>query len=344
MIKRPFTDEDQLELVDSSLMEGELLQEEEPDEQLRPQLLKEYIGQDEIKRHATLLIDSAKLRGEPLDHILIHGAPGLGKTTLAQIFAKEMYTCLRFTSGPALEKPGDLASILSSLQPGEILFIDEIHRLRAPVEEILYSAMEDFVLDLVVGKGPTAKSLRIKLPKFTLLGATTKLNQLSAPLRDRFGSHLKLDYYLEHELHEILVRSAVILGLDADRDAMKLLACCSRRTPRIANRLLKRVRDFTVVTGGKKVLVPDVEQTLAILGVDSLGATKLDQEFLFTIRDKFNSGPVGLGTIAAAMQEDAETLAEITEPFLMQLGFLQRTHRGRIISDAAKSYLQSLAL
>ncbi|PIQ79268.1 Holliday junction branch migration DNA helicase RuvB [Candidatus Peregrinibacteria bacterium CG11_big_fil_rev_8_21_14_0_20_41_10] len=306
---------------------------------LRPQTLQSYIGQTNVKEHVQLMIDAATQRKSVLDHILIHGGPGLGKTTLAGIVAREMSGQFKVTSGPAIEKQGDLAALLSSLEFGDILFIDEIHRLRPAVEEILYSAMEDYVLDLVVGKGPTAKSMRITIPDFTLIGATTKPNMLSSPLRDRFGSMIKLDYYSESEMEDIIVRSAEILGVKLDNEAAVLLASCCRRTPRIANRLLKRVRDFCLVKEIDFATRVDIESTLIILGIDNLGMNKLDRDLLDVVLNKFDGGPVGLKAISAAMQEDEDTLAEICEPYLMQVGFLQRTHRGRIVTDEGKKYL-----
>lgn len=308
----------------------------------RPKSLNGYIGQPAVKEQVELMIAAAKARGANLDHTLIFGPPGLGKTTLAAILAEEMQSQLRISAGPALEKQGDLAAILSGLNKGDILFIDEIHRLRPNIEEILYSAMEDFALDIVIGKGPTARSMRITIPEFTLVGATTKPNMLSSPLRDRFGSILKLDYYSDNEITEIILRSAKICGLNLSLEAAQQLAAGSRRTPRIANRLLKRVRDYCLVNKVNDVSEIEVTETLRIMDIDEYGLSRLDRELLSVVLDKFNGGPVGLGTIAALLHEEELTLAEICEPFLMQLGFLQRTHRGRIVTESGKNYLLAL--
>jgi len=311
---------------------------------LRPKSMSEYIGQSEVKKNLSVFIEAAKKRGDPLEHVLFHGPPGLGKTTLANILSKEMNVNIKTTAGPALEKQGDLAAILTNLKPNDILFIDEIHRLKAPVEEILYSAMEDFCLDIVIGKGPAARSMRLSLPKFTLVGATTKLSMLSSPLRDRFGNLIKLEFYKEDEIEQILERSSAIFGLTINDDACVRLAQSSRRTPRIANRLLKRVRDFATVYGDSDTINSAiVEQALAALGVDQLGLDNTDRQILHTIADKFRGGPVGLNTIAAATNEEQNTVEDIYEPYLLQLGFLERTPRGRVVTDRAYKHLGLVA-
>lgn len=307
---------------------------------LRPRSFDRYVGQDEAKNQIRLLVDAARSRQEACDHILIYGPAGLGKTTLANIVASEMGTELRITAGPVLEKQGDLAAILSSLKEGSILFIDEIHRLRPQIEEVLYSAMEDFVLDLVVGKGVTAKTLRLNLPKFTLVGATTKPHKISSPLRERFGGLVKLDYYKDKEIAEIVTQSASILDLKLDNDAALLLANCSRGIPRVANRLLKRVSDYCLVNSDTVAGVSHVKETLSILGLDELGLNRLDLDVLKVLMNNFSGGPVGLSTLSAYMHEDRDTLSEVVEPFLLKLGFLQRSHRGRIVTDAGKKYLK----
>jgi len=307
---------------------------------LRPRSFDRYIGQDEAKNQIRLLVDAAKSREEACDHILIYGPAGLGKTTLANIVATEMNSELRITAGPVLEKQGDLAAILSSLRDGSILFIDEIHRLRPQIEEVLYGAMEDFVLDLVVGKGVTAKTLRLNLPKFTLVGATTKPHKISSPLRERFGGLVKLDYYQDAEIAEIVTQSATILNLELKLDAAMLLANCSRGIPRVANRLLKRVSDYCLVNSESIATLDHVKQTLAILGLDESGLSRLDVEVLKVLNNNFAGGPVGLSTLSAYMHEDRDTLSEVVEPFLLKLGFLQRSHRGRIVTEAGKKYLK----
>lgn len=297
---------------------------------LRPRTLSEYIGQGKLKDHLITHIQAAKSRKEPLGHTLLHGPPGLGKTTLAHIAAREMGAQIRITSGPALEKPGDLASILSNLQEGDILFIDEIHRLRAVVEEILYSAMEDFALDLVIGKGPTARSMRLTLKPFTLVGATTKAGSVSAPFRDRFIHQFKMAFYDIPDMKKIVARSAQILGVELTDDAAERIASSSRATPRIANRLVRAVRDFASVKGETTISRPAVEMTLTSLGIDEDGLDSTDRMLLESIVDSFGGGPVGLSTLAAVLAEEEVTVEDVYEPYLLQQGYLQRTPKGRI--------------
>ena len=311
----------------------------ELDDNLRPQKLAEYVGQKHLKENLQVFLDAAKKRKQPLDHVLLHGAPGLGKTTLAHILAKEVGVNIRVTSGPAIERTGDLAAILSNLESGDILFIDEIHRLNRTIEEILYPAMEDFQLDIVIGKGPSARTVRLDLNHFTLIGATTRLSLISSPLRDRFGVSYRLDFYEEDELISILTRSARILGAKMDPEAAKTIASRSRRTPRVANRLLRRVRDYAEVKGDGKITVPIAERALQTLDIDPLGLDQVDRKILRYIIEKFQGGPVGLNTIAAAVAEEQETIEDIYEPFLLQLGFLSRTPRGRMATSMAYKHL-----
>jgi len=306
---------------------------------LRPKNFSEYIGQSAVKQNLKIAIEAAKKRSDTLDHILLHGAPGLGKTTLAGIIAAEMGVSIKVTSGPALEKQGDVASIISNLSENDILFIDEIHRLKPIVEEVLYTAMEDFGIDIVIGKGPSARNMRISLPKFTLIGATTKVSLLSSPLRDRFGNVFKLQFYSKEEIAEIILRSAAILGCKIDGSLASVLAKSSRQTPRIANRLLKRLRDFADVKNKSVIDAGILDRSLSALGIDELGLDHTDREIITTIIDKFRGGPVGLNTIAAAISEEQSTIEDIYEPFLIQLGFLERTSRGRIVTERAYAHL-----
>ncbi|MFH1534111.1 MAG: Holliday junction branch migration DNA helicase RuvB [Nitrospirota bacterium] len=306
---------------------------------LRPKSFDEYIGQKVIKGNLNISIKAAKKRNDSLDHILLHGAPGLGKTTLAGIISKEIGSSMKVTSGPALEKQGDVASIISNLQENDILFIDEIHRLKPVVEEVLYTAMEDFGIDIIIGKGPSARNMRINLPKFTLIGATTKMNMLSAPLRSRFGNVFKLQFYTNEDIKNIILRSAGILECNIDEKMANILSKSCRQTPRIANRLLKRVRDFADVKNGSIIDVNIVNEALKAVGIDDLGLDMTDREILSIIIDKFDGGPVGLNTLAAAICEEQGTVEDIYEPFLIQLGFLERTSRGRIATKRAVDHL-----
>ncbi len=306
---------------------------------LRPRRLAEYIGQEKIKQNLSILLEAARRRNESVDHVLLYGPPGLGKTTLCNIIAVEMGVSMKTTSGPAIEHAGDLASILTGLQEGEVLFIDEIHRLARAVEERLYSAMEDFALDVMIGKGPSAKSLRLSLPPFTVVGATTRVGSLTAPLRDRFGAIYRMEYYDPDFLKEILIRSARILKVPAEEDGIKEISSRARGTPRIVNRLLKRVRDFAQVRADGVITKSVAQEALDAMEVDEIGLDQTDRSMLLTIIQKFNGGPVGLDTLAASTSEDPETIEDVYEPYLLQLGFIARTPRGRIAMRAAYQHL-----
>ncbi len=309
------------------------------DTSLRPHRLDDYIGQDKVKDNLRIAMAAAQMRGEPLDHVLLYGPPGLGKTTLSYIIAAEMGVSVRVTSGPAIERPGDLAAILTNLQRDDVLFIDEIHRLARAIEEILYPAMEDFALDLVLGKGPGARSVRLSLPRFTLIGSTTRYAMLSPPLRDRFGAVYRLDFYNPEAIGTIIRRSAHILGVEVDEGGLKQMAQRARGTPRVANRLLRRVRDFAQVMADGRISEEVAVEALARLEIDELGLDEVDHKVLQTIIHKFDGGPVGLDTIAASISEEADTIMDVYEPYLMQVGFLQRTPRGRIATRRAYEHL-----
>ncbi|KEK26349.1 Holliday junction branch migration DNA helicase RuvB [Bacillus gaemokensis] len=322
--------------MDERLLSGESAYEDADLEySLRPQTLRQYIGQNKVKHNLEVFIEAAKMREETLDHVLLYGPPGLGKTTLANIIANEMGVNMRTTSGPAIERPGDLAAVLTALQPGDVLFIDEIHRLHRSIEEVLYPAMEDFCLDIVIGKGPTARSVRLDLPPFTLVGATTRAGALSAPLRDRFGVLSRLEYYTVDQLSAIVERTAEVFEVEIDSLAALEIARRARGTPRIANRLLRRVRDFAQVRGDGTITMEITQMALELLQVDKLGLDHIDHKLLLGIIEKFRGGPVGLETVSATIGEESTTIEDVYEPYLLQIGFLQRTPRGRIVTPLA---------
>lgn len=331
---------DLIEDISDRIINSSYKKEDEQENDLRPKLLNEYVGQKKVVNQLDIFIKAAKVRGEVLDHVLLYGPPGLGKTTLSHIIANEMNTNIKITSGPAIERAGDLASLLTNLQEGDVLFIDEIHRMNRTVEEVLYPAMEDYLIDIIIGKGPSAKSFRLEVPKFTLVGATTRSGMLTSPLRDRFGVLLNLELYSSEDLLKIILRSANILNIPIKKDAAMEIAKRSRGTPRIANRLLKRIRDYAQVVGDGVIDVKIADEALLMLSVDNLGLDLLDTKILKSIALNFSGGPVGLDTIAASVGEDKETIEDVCEPFLIQNGLLVRTPRGRMVTDKVYEHLK----
>lgn len=329
-----------IERIVDTVVHGDDVDEQHIEASLRPQSFDEYVGQERLKRNLRLAIDAAKKRDDPIDHVLLYGPPGLGKTTMATVIANEMGVGLRVTSGPAIERAGDLASILTNLQDGDILFIDEIHRLSRTVEEVLYSAMEDFKLDIVIGKGPAARSVRLDLPKFTVIGATTRTGSLAAPLRDRFGHIYRLEFYTNDEISQVITRAARILNSEMHLEAAKLLSTRARLTPRIANRLLKRVRDYADVNGDGIIDVASTNKALAMLEIDELGLDPADRQMLERIVENYGDSPVGLTTIAALTGDEATTIEDFYEPYLMQIGFIERTPRGRRVTPRARKHIK----
>lgn len=317
----------------------EQLEDSTLDLTLRPQTFGEYVGQEKVKKNLEILIQAARFRKEPIEHVLLYGPAGLGKTTLANIIAKETGVSIKTTSGPAIERVGDFGSILTNLSDGDILFIDEIHRLNKTIEEILYPAMEDFKLDILIGKGPSARTIQLELPRFTLIGATTRLGALSNPLRNRFGAVHRLEFYTDSEIEKILHRSAKILGVEVEKTGVAKIASCSRQTPRVANRLLKRVRDYAQINGHGTINNIVAQNALDMIDVDPIGLEPADKHILRTIIEKFQGGPVGLGTIAAATSEETKTIEDVYEPYLIQIGFLARTPRGRVATESAYNHL-----
>lgn len=324
---------------DPRLVQSDSARTDAFENKLRPQRLLDYVGQEQLKKNLAVSLEAAQARQEALEHIILYGPPGLGKTTLSHIIATEMGASIKVTAGPAIDKPGDLASLLTNLQPNDVLFIDEIHRLKASVEEVLYSAMEDYVLDIMIGKGPAARSMRISLPHFTLVGATTKMSMLSSPLRDRFGHVYRLEFYTDDEMAHIVRRSGEILGVSLEKEAAQEIASRSRKTPRIANRLLRRVRDFAHIDGTDHITLEAAHYALDQLGIDGLGLDNADRHILTTMIDTFGGRPIGLGTLASATAEEEGTIEDVYEPYLLQIGFIERTPRGRVPTPKAYEHL-----